>query len=110
MSATEVVVPLAAASGLAYAMSEISEECWCARWLSSLWFMLTEAGPEHPWGMGHVSEEDIANLKSLSEKCGGWICWEDGAGETWISLEDWKRRADTYKANLDAWAAQRANP
>jgi hypothetical protein len=80
---------------LALFMSELSERCYCAGWLDgcefSLWgFVLNGPGK---WGMGEVYVEDVARLKTLSEKCGGWIAWPDNAnGETFVAIGDWLRQ------------------
>lgn len=75
-------------------MSEISEEYYCAGWLIGLeeilWTMLT--GGRREFGMGVVTEDEIAQLRQLSEQSGGWWHYVDGDGETFITLEDWKRK------------------
>lgn len=78
---------------LAELMSEISEDCWCAGWLSGLEFDLWEmvqGGPRR-FGMGEVSEEDVQRLRVLSNECGGWIVWNMDKGDTsFVPLAEWE--------------------
>ena len=93
-----------AAAALADYMSELSEDCWAAGWLSgcefSLWRMATQPDNVHSWGMGSVFSEDVQRLRELSEKCGGWIVWDDTPGEKWVSLSDWAPKFAAYEAEL----------
>lgn len=86
---------------LADLMSDISEECWCAGWMSGLEFTLWRIinGGERQYGQGGITDEQVAELKQLSELIGGWIYWYDDTdnpeadpsewGERFISLNDW---------------------
>jgi hypothetical protein len=84
-------------------MSDISEDCYCASWLIGnerhLWRAITDPNDDHRYGMGEISEEDIARLRLLSQQVNGWWVWEDD-GPDFISLDEWKRR-------LAALAAQK---
>ncbi len=75
-------------------MSEISEECYYARWRFgneyTLWRMLE--GGSRQYGQGEVSEEELEELRVLSERVNGWI-W---TGET----EEYLPRLVTF----DEWA------
>ena len=69
-------------------MSGISEECWCAGWLRNLEYMLWDAVTGKREGI--CSPEEIEHLKYLSEKCGGWIIWDEQAkGERFMPMQDW---------------------
>lgn len=71
-------------------MSEISEECWCAGWLIGLEHILWEAVTGKQTKI--CSPEEIEHLRYLSEKCGGWIIWDDQAtGEKFAPMEEWLR-------------------
>jgi hypothetical protein len=71
-------------------MSGISEEYWCAGWMHNLEYMLWDAVMGRREGIG--SPEEIEQLKYLSEKCGGWIIWDEQAkGERFIPMQDWLR-------------------
>ncbi len=56
-------------------MSDISEECWRAGWMSgneyALWAILH--GDRHAYGAGNVAYEDLEELSILSEHAYGWI-------------------------------------
>lgn len=84
---------------LAAAMSDLSEECWCAGWLSSCeWDLLDRVegrcGPQ--WGMSQLSPEQLDNLRSIRAACGGgWVAFgPDGM----VAL-----RADEIDAARAAW-------
>ena len=69
-------------------MSAISEECWCAGWMHNLEYMLWDAVTGRRKNL--CSPEEIEQLKYLSEKCGGWIIWDEQAkDETFIPMQDW---------------------
>lgn len=77
----------AAALTLQELMSEISEECYCASWLSGLEFDLwraVEEGPR-PYGQGDITAANVAELRRLSDACGGW--WHD---ERFVTLDKWR--------------------
>lgn len=83
-----------AARLLRIVMRDISEDCYCAGWLSDLEITLWSAvlhGPRR-FGMGEITEGDIAELKRLSEKAGGWWTWQGEAadsGEEFVTLDEW---------------------
>ena len=79
-------------------MSAISEECWCAGWICrNLEYMLWDAITGRRKNL--CSPEEIEQLKYLSEKCGGWIIWDEQAkGERFIPMQDWLR---LYEAKRD---------
>jgi hypothetical protein len=87
-----------AAHGLQRLMSDISEDCYAATWLDTLeyelWPML-QGGDRH-FGMGEVSDAEIAALKRLHEKCGGWWFWHREYGATFIPTAAW---LDMYAAH-----------
>ena len=88
-----------AAEELAEAMSDLSEAGIFAGWWISgnevfLWAWI--CGKDDPdvypaWrAMGRGDEEDRAELRALSERCGGWIAWEDAAdGPVYVPMARW---------------------
>ena len=85
-----------AAEALAIHMSNISEDYYCAGWLMdlerTLWAMAE--GGDRRFGLGTVTEDEIATLRSLSERAGGWIVWRDRDGTTeggnwFVTLAEW---------------------
>jgi len=88
---------------LAKIMSEISEDAYCAGWLVDLeyklWQVLVDGRGE--FGFAAVSEEEIEELRVLSELCGGWIVWDkDRGGRRFVPLDQWL-------AIFAAWTGER---
>ena len=77
-------------SQLVTLMSDISEDCWCAGWISgnerALFRMAFMDGPRR-YGMSEVREEDVARLRELAEQTGQWFYYDDLEGQKPISLE-----------------------
>jgi hypothetical protein len=75
-------------------MSDISEDYYCAGWLIGLeqilWGMV--AGGCRDFGMGVVTEDEVAQLKQLSEQAGGWWHSVEDDGETFITIGEWKEK------------------
>ena len=78
---------------LAVAMSEISEAAYCAGWMHgleyALWYLLTTG--QTRYGRSNVTREELARLRILSERCGGWIVYDEQKDETFVPLDDWLR-------------------
>jgi hypothetical protein len=85
---------------LALRMSDLSEECWCAGWLTDcefeLWTLIHE-GPSQ-WGMGEVTAADIAELRRLSAKSGGWVTYREGVGTVFVPMDEWLAMAASKAA------------
>lgn len=107
---------VAIAAVLAEAISNYSEDTFCAGWLSGIEHELWEriltrepdayehaveklyaaAGKErHDWGK--PKSEFLAGLKILAERFQVWVYWQDG--ETGIHLEDWKPLHERWHEN-----------
>lgn len=75
-------------------MSDISEDLYCAGWMSGnelrLWQAITDPNDDRCYGMGLIEEWQINRMRELSEQTGGWWVWEDDAA--FISVDEWKRR------------------
>lgn len=67
-------------------MSEISEDYYCAGWLSGLendlWRMLQDGSRRY----------EITQLRALHERCGGWWYYDDERGKMFIATADWLKR------------------
>lgn len=76
---------------LANFMSELSEEAYCAGWMDGLEYSLYHfvKNGAGAYGQTHISDEDIAKLKRLSELAGGWI---DGTDEKIVPIEQWEEK------------------
>ena len=89
-----------AALALRSLMSELSERCWCARWMEGTENFLWEAASgvrcgEHPspveWGWGSVGGPDIARLHALHVASGGWWHFDDSGAKLFVVIADWER-------------------
>ena len=100
-------------------MSEISEECYCAGWMSgnefTLWEMVSSPDASRSYGMGEVSESQIADLRAMSAEIGGWIRWHDDADDSTLPPEEWGPRFEPmaewqarYDRQMAQWAELRA--
>lgn len=92
-----------AAEALASAMSDISEEYECAGWLIGLEFKLWEMlrGGARELAMGDVTDEEVDNLRRLSERAGGWVFWRDNddpfkSGECFEPYAEWQLRNEQH--------------
>lgn len=83
---------------LAEAMSELSENAYCAGWMDGLEYDLWNilSGAPQRYGRIEVTGSDVARLKALSAKCGGWIVFDDEHAETFVPLPRWQEIYGTY--------------
>ena len=95
----EVPVPRAMArTMLNRLMSDISERCWCAGWMSgnefSLWRLMETGGGRY--GQDEVTPDEAAQLRALSNTLGEWCVWDETAPgcHAFPSLDDWRRRVE----------------
>jgi hypothetical protein len=81
----------ASALALAELMSDISEECYCAGWMMGLEYALWDMvlGGSRRYGQSEASEEQVAEMRRLSERAGGWVRWQDDVGEVFVPLDEW---------------------
>jgi len=85
-------------------MSDISERCYSAGWMTNLEYVLWDAALNGQRKYGHdmVSPNDIEQLTILSKDCNSWIYFDDQTEETAINLESWKIKFDkAVKDNPD---------
>lgn len=93
-------------------MSEISEDCWHAGWMSGNEFALWDAivTGDRTYGQSFMDENLLASVKALSEQVGGWIEWRDDEhglpnkerGPYFIAMPEWLERVAKDKAARDA--------
>jgi len=77
-------------------MSCISEERWCAGWMSKLEYMLWDAVTGRRENL--CTPEEIEQLKVLSGKCGGWIIWDEQAkNKRFEPMQDWLRLYESQR-------------
>jgi len=80
---------------LARGMGDLSEEYFCAGWLTgceyALWGDLIgrDVAGVQRWS---ITDEEKTELRLAHEMAGGWIVWSDEAGDRkFLSDEDWLR-------------------
>jgi hypothetical protein len=73
-------------------MSDISERCHFAGWMTDLEYVLWDAVINGPRKYGHsiITQYDIDDLVNLSKVCKAWIYFDDETEETAINLDTWK--------------------
>lgn len=81
-----------AALGLLGLMTGISEEFWCAGWMSGLEFDLWQAPTGKSYGQGQLTERQATLLKLLSDECDGWWYWRNHDGPKFIRLDEWRAK------------------
>lgn len=78
---------------LADAMRAVSEAGYSASWMAdlefALWSLMTSGGTRY--GHATLKKEELEGLRKLSEKCGGWIVFDDAKEEQFVSMAEWKR-------------------
>ncbi|WP_276134607.1 hypothetical protein [Polluticoccus soli] len=84
---------------LAIAMSKISERCYDASWMGNLEYVLWNALQNGPCTFGNdvISQQDIDQLKQMSEACNRWIYFDDETEETAIEPVKWQKK---FKADV----------
>ena len=76
-------------------MGDVSEECWCASWMSGCevdLLRIAEAGGG-AYGQGEIEAEEAALVARLMA-IGGWWQWDDQAGVRHIApgeLDRWRK-------------------
>ncbi len=84
-------------------MSDLSEEGYYAGWMGNLEYDLWQAVIEGPRKYGHaiIEKETIEKLKDLSNKCGGWIVFDDVEEEIFVPLQQWLKVYEGEKTKKD---------
>ncbi len=83
--------------GLLGLMTGISEEFWCAGWMSGLEYDLWEAAAGKSYGQGTISERQAMLLRLLSEECDGWWYWYQNDGPKFVRLDKWRAKVAAVK-------------
>lgn len=77
-------------------MSDLSEDYWCAGWLADLEYELWAAVSG---GRTKFSAAEVAQLRYLSAKCGGWIVFHDAAPwRQYVPLTEWEREYADWRS------------
>ncbi len=85
---------------LADYMSELSEKAWHAGWIADLEYDIWGAvtGGSSSFGQMDLTSEHLQTLRNLSERCGGWIAYDDAIEETFVPINEWKEKYEAYRA------------
>lgn len=80
-------------------MSRISERCYSAGWISGLefdlWRRVIDPAADPSYGQDKVAPAELAELRDLSEKAGGWVvCRQLVPMATWLRTYSEKKRND----------------
>jgi len=90
--------PSPAAAQLLEVMEELSENHWAAGWLTDLEFSLWQLAHGDPSGIGtpwRTSAFDGAELRRLSDACGGWWAWDDAIHDArFVPIGEWRARVE----------------
>ena len=95
---------------LADLMSDISEHCYYAGWITGnefvLWGMLVNPEKGFHFGVAEVDIPTVERLHAIHKEIGGWIYWHDRGhepecpfeevGERFIPTEAWLVMFDQY--------------
>jgi hypothetical protein len=78
-------------------MHQISQDCYCAGWMSQnefrLWSAVVDPTDDLEYGFAAISPDEVMQLRQLSEEIGGWIVWDGEIGDlVFLSLEAWQKR------------------
>ena len=81
-------------------MSQLSREAYGADWIEHLEFALWHAIVSGPFRYGRLdlNAGHIAELRRLSDRCGGWVYVDRFAGDRWVPLAEWQ---DVYTRNVE---------
>jgi hypothetical protein len=83
-------------------ISELSEEAYCAGWMSAVEFALWRRVCEGPgrYGRLEVTEAHLQKLGELSRRCGGWVYWDDATDETFVPMSQWEAMYSEWKKTV----------
>jgi hypothetical protein len=75
-------------------MSELSERAYRAGGMEGLEYALWEAllKGRLKYGLFQITRAHTSKLKELSDRCGGWIVWDDDFGEAFMPLDQWQKK------------------
>jgi hypothetical protein len=80
---------------LAKLMSQLSEDYWCAGWLTDIEYDLWAALEGR--GSLRLREADVDQLRYLAGKCAGWISWDDTHHRPrYVPADEWRLLFDSW--------------
>ena len=92
-------------ASLAGLISDISEACWAAGWYADiefhLWSTLTEGDYQWYAPKRRPEQQQLDQLRALSERVGGWARWSDEDEEVFVTLHEWRPLYQHWKEQLE---------
>ena len=75
-------------------MSDISEDCYCAGWMTGLEFAIWGAlqDGDRRYGMGEMDAEQLEGCRALANELDGWVIWVDDDDVPGLPNEQWGPR------------------
>ena len=75
-------------------MSDISEDCYFAGWMTGLEYAIFGAlqDGDLSYGMGEMDSDQVEEVRALSKELDGWIVWVDSDDEPDLPCEEWGPR------------------
>ena len=82
-------------------MSSMSEQAWSAGWMHDLEYELWRAVQSSAYKVGRLqlSPTQCDRLRQLSEKCGGWIAFDDQHEESFVPQAQWLTRYEDWASS-----------
>ena len=82
-------------------MSSMSEQAWSSGWMRGLEYELWRAvqSPAYKVGRLQLSPTQCDRLRQLSEKCGGWIAFDDQHEESFVPRAQWLTRYEDWSSS-----------
>jgi hypothetical protein len=79
-------------------MSSMSEQAWSAGWMHGLEYELWKAVKSPPYKVGRLqlTSTQCDRLTQLSEKCEGWIAFDDEHEEAFVPHAQWRMRYEDW--------------
>jgi hypothetical protein len=74
-------------------MSLISERICAAGWIDGLEFKLWHAAfdPQIAETFPHLRDDEVRRLQELSDRCSGWIVFDEELEEAYVPIAEWKK-------------------
>jgi len=80
-------------------MSDISEDAYCASWMSKCEYGIWEAiHTNGHYGMTVIARDEAMRLRVISRLIGGWVQWEWGNSDdpVFVPMDEWQRMSELW--------------
>jgi len=91
-------------------MSDISEACYFAGWMSGLEFAIWGAMQDGDlrYGTGEMDAEQLERCRTLAKELDGWVIWFDDDYDESMPVEEWGPRFVSMSEWLKIYDGDRA--